>query len=77
MRLTGNRSITLLGIKRNTSERQNLSDVKVCRGSPVWEILRPIIVEQPQKNIQLEIAETLKIPPSTVLNMITRFSGSG
>ena len=59
---TTNQVNNMTEYKRNISERQNLLDVKMDRGSPVCNKLNLKTVEQFQKNVpQHKLAKTLKI----------------
>ncbi len=68
----------MIGYKKNLSEWQCLSEVKMGRGSPIPPMLRLKIVEQYQKGVsQRKIAKSLKLSSSTVHNIIQRFRESG
>lgn len=68
----------MIGYKKSFSEWQCLSEVKMGRGSPIPQMLWQKIVEQYQKGVsRRKIAKSLKLPSSTVHNIIQRFRESG
>ncbi len=59
-------------------ERQSLSEVKMCRGSPICERVCKKIVEYFKNNVpQCQIAKALQISSSTVHDIIKRFRETG
>ncbi len=67
----------MISFKRVVSERQNLSEVKMDRGSPICE-MRKKTVEYFKNNFpQRQIAKALQISSSTVRNIIKRFRETG
>ncbi len=68
----------LISYKRDVLENQNLSEVKMGRGSPICERVRKNIVEYFKNNVpQCQIAKALQISSSTVHNIIKRFREIG
>uniref|UniRef100_A0A9J8B2T7 Tc1-like transposase DDE domain-containing protein n=1 Tax=Cyprinus carpio carpio TaxID=630221 RepID=A0A9J8B2T7_CYPCA len=68
----------MIGYKKSCSAWQCLSEVKMGRGSPIPPMLRRKIVAQYQKGVsQRKIAKSLKLPSSTVHNIIQSFRESG
>ncbi len=64
----------MLSYKRDVSERQSLSEVKMGRGSPICERVRKKIVEYFKNNVpQCKIAKALQISSSTVHIIIKKF----
>ncbi len=50
----------MISYKRDVLERQSLSEVKMCRGSPICERVRKKIVEYFKNNVpQSQIAKAL------------------
>jgi len=65
----------MISYKRDVLERQSLSEVKMGRGSPIYERVHKKIVEN---NVpQRQIAKALQISSSTVNNIIKRFTETG
>ncbi len=68
----------MISYKRDVLERQSLSEVKMCRDSPICERVRKKIVKYFKNNVpQCEIAKALQISSSTVHNIINRFRETG
>ncbi len=68
----------MISFKRVVSERQNLSEVKMDRGSPICERVCKKTVEYFKNNFpQRQIAKALQISSSTVHNIIKRFRETG
>ncbi len=68
----------MISYKRDLLERQSLSEVKMGRGSPIFERVRKKIVEYFKNNIpQRQIAKALHISSSTVHNIIKSFRETG
>ncbi len=68
----------MISYKRDVLERQSLSEVKMCRGSPICERVCKKIVEYFKNNApQCQIAKALQISSSTVHNIIKRFRETG
>ncbi len=64
--------------KRDVLERQSLSEVKICRGSPICEKVRQKIVKYFKSNVpERQIAKALYISSSTVHNIIKRLIETG
>ncbi len=68
----------MISYKRDVLERQILSEVKMGRGSPIYERVHKKIVEYFKSNVpQRQIAKALQISSSTVHNIIKRFRETG
>ncbi len=68
----------MISCKRDVLERQSLSEVKMGRGTPIFERLRKKIEEYFKNNVlQCQIAKALQISSSTVHNIIKRFRETG
>ncbi len=68
----------MISYKRDVLERQNLSEVKMGRGSPICERMCKKIVEYFKNNIpQCQVAKALQISSSTVHNIIKQFRETG
>lgn len=68
----------MISYKRYVLEKQNLSEVKMGRGSSICERLRKKIVEYFKNNVpQRQIAKALQITSSAVHNIIKRFRETG
>ncbi len=68
----------MISYKRDVLERQSLSEVKMGRGSPIYERVRKKIMEYFKNNVpQRQIAKALQISSSTVHNIIKTFRETG
>ncbi len=68
----------MISYKRDVLERQSLSEVKMGRGSPIYERVHKNIVEYFKNNTpQRQIAKALQMLSSTVHNIINRFRETG
>lgn len=68
----------MISYKRYVLEKQNLSEVKMGRGSSICERLRKKIVEYFKNNVpQRQIAKALQITSSAVHNIIKKFRETG
>ncbi len=68
----------MISYKRDVLEKQSLSDIKMCRGSPICERMHKTIVEYFKNNIpQCQIPKALQFSSSTVHNIIKRFRETG
>ncbi len=68
----------MISYKRDVLERQSLSEVKMGRGSPIYEKVRKKIMEYFKNNVpQRQIAKALQISSSTVHNIIKTFRETG
>ncbi len=68
----------MISYKRDVSEMQSLSEVKMGRGSPICERVHKKIVEYFTNNVrQRQIAKALQISSSTVHNIIKSFRETG
>ncbi len=68
----------MISYKRDVLERQSLSEVKMGRGSPIYERVRKMIMEYLKNNVpQRQIAKALQISSSTVHNIIKTFRETG
>ncbi len=64
----------MISYKRDVLKRQSLSEVKMCRGSPICERVRKKIVEYFKNKVpQRQVAKALQISSSTVHNIIQIF----
>ncbi len=68
----------MISYKRDVLERQSLSEVKMGRGSQIFERVHKKFVEYFKYNVpQRQIAKALQISSSTVHNIIKRFRETG
>ncbi len=68
----------MISYKSDVLEKQNLSEVKMSRGSPICERVRKKIVENFKNNVlQRQITKALLISSSTAHNIIKRFRETG
>ncbi len=64
----------MISYKKDVFERKSLSEVKMGRGSSIYERVRKKIVEYFKDNIpQRQVAKALQISSSTEHNIIKRF----
>ncbi len=64
----------MISYKRDVLEKQSLSDIKMCRGSPICERMHKTI----KNNIpQCQIPKALQFSSSTMHNIIKRFRETG
>ncbi len=67
----------MISYKRDVLETQSLSEVKMGRGSPIYERVRKKMEYFKNNFPQRQIAKALQISLSTVHNIIKRFRETG